>query len=83
MIFPAAGNNWKKNNNYNEKRKKNLMQKIWNLGYCPIILQDIDCIATWVCISPMCIAIERLNCIASRLANCIAIGEVYCSLGGQ
>ena len=53
------------NNNYNEKaKKKNLVQKIWNLGYCPIILQDIDCIATWVCISPMCIAIGRPNCIA-------------------
>ena len=49
MIFPAAGNNWKKNNIYNEKKneKKKLVQK-FELGYCPIVLQEKDCIAGWV-----------------------------------
>ena len=59
----------KKNNN-NNNEKKNCAEPFF--GYCPnyivrkkvFVLQDIDCIATWVCSSPRCIAIGRLNCIA-------------------
>ena len=47
-----------------KNEKKNAAEKKFDLGYCLIILQYIDCIATWVYSSPRCVAIGKQNCIA-------------------